>query len=246
LATVKAESDGRYHFDDVDKYLEWKEGVLQSHLLISATTCGVTTSRLMGGLEAQDVSSGTTLLTQILNTMAASKIASADLAALNTLSQSLASSASMSSAYSLLKHDPELAANFQSLFQVAPDVLTQVPPRILKTEVPSRVAELSSFDLKATVEHWYPTYKLAYLWKLGSATVGVTEHERLTLSANSQGQKTVHLYVGEADEQGDLDLSRPYLQQTFSLEVDNTFPPQSPPLTLKSPYYTNKTEDSLN
>ncbi len=199
-------------------------------------TCGPSLlRRYVTGNTDQVLDNGTTIMTWLSQSPASQQARSMTASGWTGFHRALESAPSITAAFSALNADPALKERFQSTFGVAPHVLNDAVPEIRSTSVPASFDEEASRPVSVQAVHWSATYEIAYAWKIGSATLASSANWSYAPSANSQGDKTLQLFVGRNDGTGGVDTTKPYTQQAFSISIADTVPAAAPNVSLVSP-----------
>lgn len=127
-----------------------------------------------------------------------------------------------------------LSAEFQNLFAIHPDQLKEVPPLILKIEMPRKLSEGVATPLSVVSSHWDSSYESAYLWRVGEKVVSNTAFYNFSPTGNMQGEHSLQLSVGRKMSDGNLDTSLPTRVRVATINVDNTLPAISPQFSVTS------------
>ena len=234
LASAAVAGDGSFTFADVQSLgVFLNQG--QAYVLAS-TGCGRYYSRVVTGASNQDLTSGSTLVAYALTTTlkADTAVDVSQLLKMASLSDQLATPSTVADAYSALVGDTAMGSLFQSVFHIDAATLKEMPPVILALTMPAAVAEREPAAFSVSAVHWDPSYKVAFLWKRDNQVAATTANYTYTPDANSQGAHTVALYVGRADDQGALDLTKSYQSKATPVTVGNQVVATAPALELAS------------
>lgn len=230
IGTVDLTNDGSYLFNLNGTSVSFANQAPVDPLVVILENCSEALIRPVTGKKNQDITQGTTLIAYLLNRPEKERL-SENLQTKKDRMVSLISAVeyagSLQLAYQALVNDASASAEFQSLFGVPPTALMQASPQVLTVNWPSNKnpAELSAISMSVTASHWSPTYTTAYIWKLDNTVISTNSSATYTLSGNSQGTRTLSLYVGQDDGVGGFDLTKPYQTFTSSITVQNNIQP---------------------
>ncbi len=152
---------------------------------------------------------------------------------------------SLTEAFSTLSSNTQLRTRFESTFGVNLSDLLDATPKIKTLSVDTTFSEGVAKNLSVTSVHWSAGYTQAYLWRLGSTELSTSSQFVFTPNANMQGNQVLQLFIGKNNGSGSIDFSKPYIQQSFDITINNSIPALAPILTRLSPEYTNSTSVSL-
>lgn len=240
VAEASVDASGFYKFEGLRGLgLELTSG-LQEHVNYSIKLrCGEQVlQRYVTGTVSQNVSQGTTLLKWLSQTEVANQVRSVGAKDWQELYASLEDIPSMTEAFSRIDSDESLKEKFRDLFNVDPELLKEAYPTIQSINVPLNFEEEQGQSLVVKATHWSKDYPIAYAWKIGNREIGKSSNLIFTPSANSQGQFSVQLFVGQDDGAGNINTNKPYLQRTFETTIKDSVPAQPPAVSLLSPALT--------
>jgi hypothetical protein len=234
LATTEAQSNGFYQFSSLESLgvSVSSTGELSGSYVVEARRCENVLKRFVTTLAKQDIHVGSTLVSNLLNTTAATSLLAANRQSLSELMAALSAQESFSAAYAALSTVSDGASLLQRTIGVTPTTLQDAAPEIASANVPDTAREGATLALMATASHWRSDYPFAYVWKLDGTTIGTTATLNHALGGNAQGAHTIKLLQGQVGSGGGLDLTKPYSSMEFSLSVSDDRPAQPPTFTL--------------
>lgn len=247
IASATVDPSGRYTLNVVGQDLTLT-GPNADSFVVEVTGCAQTNSRVVTGQTGQDISVGTSLVTWVQQTPYASTLLTADKTEMNGLLSLLQSVDTYSGAYALLTGNATVSSKFSRLFGMAPTGLLDAAPSITATSIPTVMHEGVATSLTATAKHWSPTYSQFYLWKIGSTVINSgldVNNVTYTPTANSQGSRTITLYVGQDDGTSNLDLTKSFTSESFDITVANDLPAVPPGLSLVGSDHVNSASINL-
>lgn len=238
LGSTPVASDGSYSFRMAELGLPVSSQEIRYAVAIEG--CDETYARPITGSKNQDIDLATTLVSYVQTSNAARKLGQVTPSELGSFLSSAVkqlSGSDLSALYVALKTNSSLASHFQTLFGLAPLALEQAAPRVLSMTRPAAsFNEGGQLSLAVSTSHWNPSYNTVYAWKLDdNAVLGRSTTLNYTLDPNSQGARTITLYVGADDGSGGLDINKPVASFPMSFTVANTVLPQAPAFSLASP-----------
>lgn len=121
-------------------------------------------------------------------------------------------------------------AEFQAAFADSSNNLINAVPWVKTVNVPATIDEQTSHIFNAQAYHWRPDYPMVIAWKLNGVTVSNAVNFSYTPSGNSAGVKTLELFVGMDDGNGQINTSQPYTYKSYSFQVNNSVLPTPPQL----------------
>jgi len=241
LSTVALNEDGSYSFSLKGLGIQFQNSKPVTPLIVSIRGCqSGRLQRPITGSNEQDVSFGSSLLSQVLNT---DKKDNLFLALTNEgLSNQLGSlilklneGASFDQAYTQLTTQSENQTLFIQVFASAPTFLVNSTPDVVDLSLPDSALELSALTVGVNSSHWSSLYVPAYQWTLDGVVIGHSANLSYTPHANSQGVHTLTLTVGKNDGSGNVDLSLPTQVISKSITINNNVLPLAPSFLVTAP-----------
>lgn len=202
--------------------------------IVEVSDCGEVYRRPLTGFKDQNVTYQSSLISTLVGSDYGAAFCGANRESLSSLIDSLDDAASLSAVYAGLVGDAQKKAKFADTFGVQPEILMDVVPTRISDNVPGAASEAQSIAMSLQATHWSPAYQIAYLWKMGSTTIGESENITWSSTANDQGVKTITVYWGRDDGNGHLDQTKPFASKAFTLTVADSVPAAAPPLLLTS------------
>lgn len=240
LGTSKVDSSGRYQINLLSGQLN-----LSQRQLLEVTGCSDILSRAVTEEANQDISYGTSLVTWMTKTSQAQKFISANNLELSSLLKNLSVESSYPSAYNNIANG-QLSPVFQGLFSTTAQILLDAPPEIIQVNVPTTINENSNANVGVLTKHWSSSYQAAYKWKFEDGVVGNTSNTSVFANKNQQGLRLLTLSYGQKQvNTSDLDEAKPFLTQSFAIQVNDTFPVKVPVMSLINSHVTNNATISL-
>lgn len=220
---------------------------------ISGCDIGTNFSRLVTEPENQIVSFPSSLVTQLLEIDGPTRNKVMGIAPviletfLKKVEVASASSNSILDVYNVIAGNPALLNEFQTLFDTPLAELFNSTPHITALSMPSGVVQEKVFNTFAvTASHWDPGYQIAYAWKVDGNLVSTAKDYVYIPSANSQGNHSVDFFMGRDDGSGGVDLTKPYVTRTSTLQVTDTYPATPPAFVVSGVAATQLTTRLIN
>jgi len=245
VTTVGA--DGKFQFSGlINKHVTVATANQNKTSYMLEFVCGTDIyRRFVTGAMNQDLSFGSTIVTWVTSTSGKANVVKNQSSVWETFYKNLDGADSMSAAFSLLTTQPDLKEKFTTELGVDPSILENAQPVIRSVSVPTTLTEESANPLSVVAQHWLPSYHVAYEWHWGSTVLATTANYSFTPNANSQGHYVLQLFVGRDDGSSHVDVTQPFVQKSFDIEIANTIPAQAPAMTLLSAADTNSTSVSV-
>ena len=251
LSSQQIGSDARYSFDLKELGITSKNNTVE--YIIKAEGCnGDIYKRPVTEFNSkQDVSAKSTVVAEVINAsnLVNTKLNEVDRKKVEILINSL-DGTSTSSALDSLINKTESANTFTQIFGSSPTVIQDSRPEVALDFPGSTVNELAVSSFKVNAFHVDPNYVFAYKWKLDGVIVGSASTFNYIPSANESGSHQLALYIGKNDGSGNIDLSKPYYANTFSVTVNNNILPTPPNFAVNastpSPRNINTVQIDLN
>ncbi len=246
IGTAPIDADGKYTISGLrSKNVSLKKQDFDSTKYILEFSCGSNLlQRFVTDSKNQTLGEASSILAWVTQTSAASVVPTQPSSTWKYFYDQLQSADSLTEAFSTLGSNSQLRSRFENTFGVNLDDLLEATPKIKTLSVDTTFSEGEATNLSVTSVHWSASYTQAYLWRLGSTDLS-NPHIAFTPNANTQGSYVLQLFIGKNNGSGLIDFSKPYIQQSFDVIIDNTLPATAPVLTRLSPEYTNSTTVSL-
>lgn len=247
LLESKITEDGRFQFQNL------RQWGLDSSLTHSDATkyllefeCGSPLyQRFVTGTTEQNLSEGVSFLSWLAQTPAADLIPHQSSLTWQEFYNQLATADTVTEAFSTLNANTTLKEKFQHLFNINLEDLTEASPKIRSVTVPARLREGVAQALSVQSTHWSPNYDQIYSWRIGSSILSTSNNFNFTPGANHQGHHTLQLFIGKNNGSDQVDTSKPYIQKSFDVTIDNDIPAQPPAMMRISNLYTNSAQVQL-
>lgn len=251
LSSQQIGSDARYSFDLKDLGITYKNNTVE--FIIKAEGCnGNVYKRPVTEFNSkQDVSAKSTVVAEVINAsnLVNTKLNEVERKKVEILINSL-DGTSTSTALDSLINKTESANTFTQIFGSSPTVIQDSKPEVALDFPKTTVNELAVSSFKVNAFHVDPNYVFAYKWKLDGVIVGLASTFNYIPSANESGLHQLALYIGKNDGSGNIDLTKPYYTNTFSVSVNNNILPTPPNIAVNtstpSPRNINTVQVDLN
>ncbi len=228
--------DGRYALRTTAELVAKINESSETNYVLDVSGCETSSnySRQITGIINQDVTYTTSLIANIL------ELDSAKRAQLLKLSPTqldnfykraislVGTSSSISDAFQSFISNPKLANEFEVIFGFPVTELQWSAPRVLSQAMPVESEEKKNNVYSVTASHWNPSYNISYIWKLDGVVVSTNNNYTYIPTANSQGKHTISLYVGKSDGFVGIDITKPFISDSVTINVANTFLPTPP------------------
>lgn len=245
-ATTSVDANGAYEFKNLSSLGLRLSGTTNSTpLLVDVSGCSEDLARIVTGSSSQNIHYGTTLIAWVAQSERASAIAAASREKLSQLMELLKAETSQTAAYSTLASNSTLSALFAEAFGASPNVLEDAAPSLLSSTIPTTGSEQVALSLSASAQHWRAGYSLIYEWHLGSSLLSTGQNTTWTPSDNSQGTRTLTLFIGKDNGSGHIDTAKPYTSKAFTVQIANAHPAVAPAVSLLTPSHTNNPSVTL-
>ncbi len=247
--TVTLNSDGSFEFKNLKSY-GIDPRTSQIHYILRAEACGENYSRPLTGLHEQNITVSSSLFEKInaATSSGMKKLNQIDTGDIDSLLKNInqINATTISQAYDAVLTDSVTKNDLQTLFNISyEDVKDLTPPDIQSFNKPTSYAEASQASFSVVASHWYKSFLFAYEWSLNGTVVSHSFSYSFVPTKNYQGTQSLLLKVGVDNGSGGVDFTKPYVTQTLSVEIPNTFPAIVPGLTLVSPAPTNSLNVNL-
>lgn len=239
-ATQNLAADGAYTFNLRGTGITLANNAPVDPLIVVLENCSEVLTRPITGTKDQNISQGSSLIGYLLNRPEKDRLSESlqtQKDRLVSLISVVESAGTLQLAYQALTNNPTASAEFSSLFGVAPTALMHAAPQVLSLSWPTTTtpAEQTTLTMSVSGSHWSPTYTAAYIWKFDNTVISTSNNASYTLGPNSQGTRTLTLYMGQDDGGGNLDLTKPYHQISKTITVQNTVQPAPLNFSVTSP-----------
>lgn len=233
LATAVVRPDGSFTLEGTDKAIS---GTLVDHLL-EVTTEGLCDEFLQRPLtdpsKEQIITPFTTLLSYAREANLTKRLVQIKRTDMEKLMEGTATFGSLNDAFTELTTNR--ATVFNSLFEDSPQKLTTSAPTVQEIVFPGNIIDEGSVvNAKITVKHWDPSYNVVFQWKLDGEVVSTTSHWNYTPNGDSSGPRSLEVYIGVDNGNGQIDTTEPYHYFTKNFQVRNNILPKSPTITTDS------------
>jgi hypothetical protein len=239
LASSPIDSEGKFKIT-LDKSAGVDFAKPNVGFVIQAEGCNAKYFRPLTEYAQQDITGASTLLTftsdindnskTLLNSITRTDIKSA----IDQINQAT-SSTSLATLLDAIIANPTLTQKFETLINVPPTKVKEIPPASLELTAPLQISEATPSTYNVVSHHWNPDYQVAFEWSLDGVVVSSTDTYNYTPTKNSQGTRHLTLKIGSQTSGGAFDGTKSYKTETFSLNVTDSHPAIAPTLTLTSP-----------
>lgn len=238
IASTDIMSDGSYTFYNI-RSLGLDLQSTNVKYVIKASNCGYDFYRPFTGQTNQNITGGSTLVALTAKVDDNSKKTLPDLSKgeIDALITKLDDTgiSSLTDLLNTLIITNTLKNPFQTLTNLDPSKIKDLPPDNLTLTAPTSVAEASSNTYNVVATTWNTDYTTAYEWKLNGNVVSTAATYTLTASKNWQGTYTLDLTVGSSNS-GVVDMTKPVTTTSRQITVSNDFPAVPPSITLIGSY----------
>lgn len=242
ISSAKVEANGTYRIKIPGIALNLNEDSLINYT-VTITGCNQALSRPLTKFVDQDITLGSSLISEVAKVNYTNKqpVTQRSIKQIEYLIELLSSASgnNLSEIFSTLQGNSEASSTFQTIFNMPFAELINSKPRILALISPSSTNELIGAQYSVSASHWYPSYTIAYIWKLDGVQVATTPNYTFTPNKNSQGLHTIELFVGQSDGSGGIELSKAYQTSAFSIQVFDTYPATPPSFSITQGVATN-------
>ena len=183
----------------------------------------------------QNIDAKTTVISDVVNTsgQVATKLNQVDRKQVESLINSIHGS-TPNEAIASLKNDVNNSDKFNQIFGSSPDIIQNAHPEVSLTLPQTSLNELQPTPFTVQAFHIDPNYSFAFRWKVDGVVKSSSNTFNYIAGANDQGTHQIDLYVGMSDGSGNIDLTKPYYNKTFSITVNNNVLPVTPNFSLSS------------
>lgn len=226
--------DGAFSLDGArDKGVTFENS--QVKYVLKTSGCGETYYRPLTEYMGQSVTAGSTLLSLGLEITDLAKrsmteMSRQDVKSLSAVIDALGRTDLTDSLNGIIA-DSGLSQQFQGLTAISPQVLKSLPPSSLMLTAPPSLQEGTSTSYLVALKHWNTEYDPAYEWVVNGLVMSRSKDWTFVTTKDSQGLYEIIVRVGSRDGV-DIDSSKPVRTETIQVNVQNTFPPVSPPMIL--------------
>lgn len=245
LASSPIDAEGKFTFAGLRKNTAIDLNSKSVKYVIKASGCDIVFYRPLLGSESQDITLASSLLalTAKIPDGGKKRLSEISVESLQSLEKSISefSGSDLTQVVNQLIANPSVSDSFQSIFNISPMKLKELPPPGVIVTAPLTLTESSSTGFSANLSHWNSDFAPAYEWQLNGIVVGSAATYTHVTGKNSQGPHSLVLRVG-SDNAGSLDLTKAMTTKTFDLIVLNTQPAIPPAVTLVG----NNLRDFLN
>jgi alpha-tubulin suppressor-like RCC1 family protein len=251
LAKGKLSSiDGRYTVTGTKALSEKVKNATSVDYVIDVSGCSAdeSYSRVVTGTNNQDVtstSSFTSLILDLDETTRTHFIQNDKKlveAFIKNANQGLSSTSTISDVFQHVSASAGLTAEFDSLTGTSLISLLNAAPSVKSLNMPSGATQEKKSNIYSiTAKHWNPLYPIAYEWMVDGVVVSTDKSFTYVPTENTQGSHAVRLRAGKNNGSGAIDLTKPVVDLSRSLLVENTFPPIPPTFTVSGQVATQLT-----
>lgn len=205
--------------------------------------CGALYYRPVTGYQDQKITYGSTLLTMAgaLDISGRKPLSSLPIGEVykTIASIDLAQSSTLLDALNGLLNDSVKREQFETIVNVDPARLKEMPPNEFEIKTSSSFSEATTATFLSQIKHWNTDYAPAYEWLVDDVLVSTTKDFNFTLNKNSQGSHAVVARIGVSDGAGAIDGGKPVLSKTMTFTVSNDHPAVAPAMSLVGPLKRN-------
>lgn len=194
---------------------------------------------------AQDLNAVTTIVSEVLNAPTQKKLQEVEKEQVQTLI-TMMSGNTIGTALDSVTNNASISTKFNEIFGSSPEVLRNSKPQVTLNYPSLVVNELTVSNFNVSTYHIDPTYSFAYSWKLDGVVVSSAASWNYIPSENSSGNHQVDLYVGKDDLSGNIDLTKPFYTQTFTVDVNNNILPVAPAISINAATPSPRTVSSIS
>jgi hypothetical protein len=145
-----------------------------------------------------------------------------------------------------LSQDNEISSQFKLLFGRDVTALRDVPPRLIRMNLPRILKEGTDHSVSILASHWHPEYKSAYLMQLAEEDISTQANFTIRPDADDQGVKIMKLYLGQKNNAGSLDQAKPMIVRTYEVTIEDTIPAKAPSFVIQgTPSYVSTRDITL-
>jgi hypothetical protein len=165
---------------------------------------------------------------------------------INQLQEQMAGESRKVAIFDRLSKDSRFSAQFQILFGRDVAALRELPPRLIRLDLPRILSEGAEHRVSLLASHWHPEYEVAYLIQLADKTIADKANFIIRPTANDQGAKILKLYLGQKDPNGDLDPKKSMVIREYEVRIQDSIPAQAPRFVIQgTPSYVSSRDLTL-
>jgi hypothetical protein len=162
------------------------------------------------------------------------------------LQEQMAGESSKVAIYERLSTDSESSARFKILFGRDVAALRDIPPRLIRHNLPRILKEGAEQSVSILASHWHPEYEVAYLIQLADKTIASLANFTIRPGADEQGEKIFKIYLGQKDNLSALDQAKPMIVRTYEVTIEDTIPAKAPSFVIQgTPSYVSTRDITL-
>ncbi len=204
--------------------------------ILKAEGCGSEYYRPLTEYTNQTISGGSTLIAMSANVTDVSKRSLTDVSRESVKAAMAAIDAvratTLTSLLDQVIGNTALTQSFQSITNLPPIKLKDLPPTTVSVTAQSTGNEGLTSVFSATFTHWNNDYVPAYEWSLDGVVVSTSATWNDQVGKDAQGAHVVQLRIGADNGSGLIDSLKPARAKSKSLLVSNDYPAVTPTMAL--------------